>query len=1739
MILRKLNFIPLYLVFSTICYSQVPRLEWAKSIRGNNSKLGYSVAVDAAGNVYSSGLFFGTADFDPGPGVFNLTSNGTGDIYILKQNAAGDFLWVKQIGGPDFEEPRGLAVDPSGQVHVAGGFSSSTIDFDPGTGTLEFNNLGVTDAFILKLDTDGNLVWAKQLAGTNDEAIHALALDSDGNILTTGYFSETTDFDPGTGTFNLTSTSVGVADIFISKLDQDGNFVWAKSIGSSNYEVAYALAVDDLKNVIITAEPPGGQPIDLDPGSGTFEVTPTGSSNSLLLKLSESGDLVWANVLNGDQVLSTGAVATDDLNNIYFGGGFEGTCDFDPNAGIFTLTSTSSYDAFILKLKPDGTFDWVKNFGITGFQYLYAITTNAAREVIATGQFEDIVDFDPGGSTFHLTPRGGRDIFLTKLDENGNFVWAGQSGGDGGNEFAYSVAADIAGNIYSTGYFEGLNDFDPSICEFDLVAIDDFDVYIQKVGTAAAACTFIISQQPQSVTTCIGATATFTVEAVGTTNIQYQWQVYNDGIPDYVDLIDNANFSGTNSPILTITNVNPTHEETYRCKISGDGYSDLFSIDVTLTVIGPPGVTNVSRCGVGPVTLFASGGTNGQYRWYTTASGGTPIAGETNPSFTTPSLTATTTYFVSLDLGTCETNRSPVIATINTCAPIPELVWAKSFGGNGYGLAMETDAAGNVYTTGYFRGTTDFDPGPGTTILSAPGNNEVYISKLDASGNLVWAKSVGGPTDDQGNTITVDSNGNVYIAGIFRGTADFDPGPGSAPLTSLGGHDVFILKLDQNGDFLWVRQIGGASLSGDGVSTIKLDGTGNVCTYGYFNGTVDFNPGAPIFNLNSAGQTDLFISKLDNDGNFVSALKFGGTNFDLPGQMAIDAMNEIYCTGYFRGTSDFDPGPGNFNLNSAGGDDIFIVKLDAASNFSWANRFGGTGDDGGTAVMKDASGNILLSGYFENTIDLDPGVGVSDFTSSGLADFFILKLTATGDYAWARTVGGGGDDISQDIFVDGDDQVYIAGSFNQTVDFDPGPGTFTISSLGLLDIFVLKLTPVGDFFWAINMGGTSSDFATAFRVDPFENLLTVGGFRNDVDFDPGSGIFMLSAEGGFTTFVQKLVSTNLVISIDTQPVDVIVCEGEPGIFQVEASGTTNLTYQWQYSSDDITYVDISDNTQYSGTTTNILTINTLGLVGESRFRCRINGDFASEVVSNDEGLFVTALPALPTVSGSSRCDTGSVVLVASGASDGQYRWYPNAIDPEIAGEVNGTFTTPSLISTTSYYVSIHNGTCESSRVEVVAMINTPPAKPTITSSITPVTGTVTVCDSAPLVLSAPTGFASYAWSSSETTEQINVTLAGIYTVTVTDAVGCTSAASDPITVITDTTPASPTITSSASCGPGSVTLVASGGTNGNYRWYDVATGGTALAGEVNATFTTPTLTASATYYVSITNGNCESNRIAVTATINPVPAQPVITSSVTPIGNAITVCSTTAFTLTAPAGFTYLWSDGSTTQQITVTTSGSYSVVVSSGGCASPASDAIDVTIIPAPCTNQPPIITTTPLTTTIGSSVSINLLTLISDPDNNLVASSLAIVQGPSSGANATITGGVLTINYSGLNFAGTDLITIEVCDVFGECTQQQLEIDVIGEIVIYNAVSANGDNMNPIFEIRYIDLLPDTQQNKVTIYNRWGTVVFEVDNYNQANAFRGISSAGNELPSGTYFYKIEFTSGRSAISGYLSLKR
>ncbi len=448
--------------------------------------------------------------------------------------------------------------------------------------------------------------------------------------------------------------------------------------------------------------------------------------------------------------------------------------------------------------------------------------------------------------------------------------------------------------------------------------------------------------------------------------------------------------------------------------------------------------------------------------------------------------------------------------------------WALQAGGTSYdyGYGIAVDGSGNSYVTGYFSGTVDFDPGAGTANLTSAGSGDIFIAKYDASGNYVWAGNMGGTFADYGYGIAVDGSGNSYVTGYFQGTADFDPGAGTANLTSAGSRDIFIAKYDASGNYVWAGNMGGTSYDiGYGIA---VDGSGNSYVTGYFQGTADFDPGTGTANLSSAGSIDIFIAKYDASGNYVWAGNMGGTSNEFGFGIAVDGSGNSYVTGYFEGTVDFDPGTGTANLSSAGNNDIFIAKYEASGNYAWAIQAGGTSNDIGYGIAVDGSGNSYVTGYFQGTVDFDPGTGTVNLSSAGGYDIFIAKYDASGNYAWAIQAGGTSDEFGFGIAVDGSGNSYVTGYFQGTADFDPGAGTANLTSAGNNDIFIAKYDASGNYVWAGNMGGTSADYGYGIAVDGSGNSYVTGYFQGTADFDPSANTYNLTSAGSSDIFVAKV-----------------------------------------------------------------------------------------------------------------------------------------------------------------------------------------------------------------------------------------------------------------------------------------------------------------------------------------------------------------------------------------------------------------------------------------------------------------------------------------------------------------------------------------------------------------------------------------------------------------------------------------
>jgi hypothetical protein len=398
-------------------FSAAGDLVWARSFGETGYDQASGVAVDATGNVFVTGRFVGTADLNPNPNEsFNVTSQGAFDVFVVKLTPTGTFEWAYAAGGVEGDAGSKLAVDSSGNLVVTGVFDD-TVDFHPGPGETRLRAGRYNDIFVIKLNTNGQLIWARNMGGNDNTGAFDLALDGSGNVYTTGYFAKTADFDPGRRKFDLTAGR-GVTAGFVSKLDSSGGFVWARTLDATGWASGNGIAVDDSENVVITGSFRGRA--DFETRSGSVKFGDRTHETSFVAKLERRGIMLWARGVTGPNVHALD-IAIDALRAIYTTGYFDDqyarTADFDPGQSVYPLASIGGDDVFVWKLDAAGKLNWAIRFGGDSTDNSVGIAVDARGNVFTTGLFGGTVDFDPGTAAFLLTANGSADVFLSRLTQ--------------------------------------------------------------------------------------------------------------------------------------------------------------------------------------------------------------------------------------------------------------------------------------------------------------------------------------------------------------------------------------------------------------------------------------------------------------------------------------------------------------------------------------------------------------------------------------------------------------------------------------------------------------------------------------------------------------------------------------------------------------------------------------------------------------------------------------------------------------------------------------------------------------------------------------------------------------------------------------------------------------------------------------------------------------------------------------------------------------------------------------------------------------------------------------------------------------------------------------------------------------------------------------------------------------------------------------------------------------------------
>lgn len=460
--------------------------------------------------------------------------------------------------------------------------------------------------------------------------------------------------------------------------------------------------------------------------------------------------------------------------------------------------------------------------------------------------------------------------------------------------------------------------------------------------------------------------------------------------------------------------------------------------------------------------------------------------------------------------------------------------WAKSVTTTAtHGEKIVCDKNGNVVTVGQlYSYTTDMDFGPAIFNLTPGiGNTNGYIAKYTTNGDLMWAKLIFSQNVNNSiRDLKLDKNNNVYIIGKFKGTIDFDPGPGIFNMTNSNQNNfeqLFVEKLDSNGTFIWAKQIGD-TINNTYDPALAVTSQGDVIITDGFIGTIDFDPGPAVYNMTADNIfTNTYLLKLNTNGQFVWAKQFtAGHNLGL--KVITDSSDNIYMMGKFFSVVDADPNAGVQYLFANSQQNAYVIKLTSYGQHIWSSSISNLAYFGGLGINDiylDRYNNVYYSGFFSDSVDFYPGItGVDVLTSMGVQDAFVSKLDSNGSYNWTKAFGGTGNDKVDKVIVDTNDYCYVMGEFVNTVDFNPSVnGVYNLTGGGNVNTFVSKFDSGGTFINVKNFGNNAG-FITgkSICIDFDNNIFMTGEFGGTQDFDPGANVFNITAPGinGFM-FMEK------------------------------------------------------------------------------------------------------------------------------------------------------------------------------------------------------------------------------------------------------------------------------------------------------------------------------------------------------------------------------------------------------------------------------------------------------------------------------------------------------------------------------------------------------------------------------------------------------------------------------------------
>jgi len=1094
---------------------------WSTYLGAIHSDYGYDIAVDGSGNVYATGETYSAGWTSDGwDTTINGGSGGYPDGYVVKLTPAGAHAWSTYLGGTADDSGYGIAVDGDGNVCATGKTTSYVTGWVSGGWNTTAN--GTSDGFVVKLAPAGMHVWSTYLGGLGVEYGRDIAVDGSGNAYVTG------DTDSaGWTSGGWDTTWNGDKDGYVVKLTPAGAHAWSTYLGGTAYDYGYGIAVDGGGNVYTT-----GSTRSAGWTSGGWDTIWNGTYDGFVVKLTPAGAHAWSTYLGGASGESGLGIAVDGSGNVYvtgqtnsagwISGGWDTTHNGSSDAYVVKIVDTGETGSLQMTLAPPAAV-------AAGAQWRPTTTTawlNSGDTVsgLAAGEwsveFKDIAGWTPPGPRAVSVPTGGTAADTgVYTSVSVDMAWSTYLGGTA-YDYGYGIAVDGSGNVYATGTTSSTGWTSGGWDATDN-GTDGFVVKLTS-GGAHQWSTYLGGANPEN--GCgIAVDGSGNVYATGTTS-SAGW---TSGGWD-------TTYSGTDGYVVKLT---PAGAHAWSTYLGGAAYDYGYGIAVD-------GSGNVYATGTTSSTGWTSGG------WDTTGSGGydgfvvklTPTGAH-----------AWSTYLgglydeygqgIAVDEGggnvyaTGSTGSSGWISggwkaswnggTDGYVVKLTEAgahAWSTYLGGGGddegYGIAV--DGGGNVYAAGETKSAWWTSGGWDTMINGgAEGVSDGYVVKLTPAGAHAWSTYLGGLDSEYVRHIAVDGSGNVYATG------DTDSAgwtSGGWDTSWNGGTDSYVVKLTPAGAHIWSAYLGGeADDEGYGIA---VDGSGNVYAAGSTSSAWWTNGG---WDTTYDGFSDAYVAKMVDTG------ETGSLQITLapPAAAVAGAQWRPTTTTAWLNSGDTASGlaAGEWRVefkDAAGwappGSHTVIVPAEGtaadtgvytsvAVDMTWSTYLGGTGDDRGTGIAVDGSGNVYATGQTQSAGWTSGG---GDATQNGGWDGYVVKLTSAGAHQWSTYLGGASAEYSQGIAVDGSGTVYVTGC-TYSAGWTSGGGDTTYN--GGWDGYVVKLTPAGAHAWSTYLGGTNAEYGESIAVDG-DGSAYATGYTTSAGWT--SGGWDTTQSGGWDAYVVKL-----------------------------------------------------------------------------------------------------------------------------------------------------------------------------------------------------------------------------------------------------------------------------------------------------------------------------------------------------------------------------------------------------------------------------------------------------------------------------------------------------------------------------------------------------------------------------------------------------------------------------------------